>query len=312
MNEDDVFSALVGGAPSDASKQQALAQTLRGQNKMGQVLSLTGDRVLGPYGKGMQDAAMHSAQGVAGDREKAATLAETKAYRDASALQAQNALAEEKRWHDMQQTMLGDKLDMALQIKQGKAGKPLSASAQKELEAQGDTLSGINDALNSFKPEYAGTGLPGGRSLANTIAGNVPALATQNAKDAQNWWANYNRVFSLPEIHRLFGARFTAPEQERFSKAHITENMTPEQIQQNLPQLKSQFQRMMARRLHDYASQGYDVGDVASQFQVGPEMAAEPQGATSAGMKYLRSVRQPQAQSPDPTQMGDLFSGFSQ
>ena len=67
----DIYSALVGGAPTSADQQQALAQALRRQNILGTMMQISGDRGAAPAGERLSEEAQQGAQSIQQGREKA-------------------------------------------------------------------------------------------------------------------------------------------------------------------------------------------------------------------------------------------------
>ena len=307
--DEDIYAAMIGGAPTTPERQAALARNLRTQEAMGQILQLSGDRVLAPFGEQLATRAQTGAGQIASERERERTAMMMEQYRAA------------------QEKNMTDKLISAMQIAAGRnltakevaqlrgeyqveaagvkaAGKPggkaLTNAQQKELSNFGDALDAITQAQNTFKPEYAKLMAPGGRPLANWLAAG--GIGTQGMKDAQNWWSFYNRNFTLNEIHRLFGARFTAPEQQRFKEAHINENMDYNQSMDKLQSIQDQQRRMISRRLDEWESQGYNVNDVREQMGITREMSAHQPSGTAApaggagGSAIVPPARMPEQQ----------------
>jgi hypothetical protein len=323
MGDDDIYSALVGGAPTDKTRQMALANSLRNKDLQGQVYSLTDDPTISAYGKGQLKAAMEGGQDVQQSREAQATLAETQEYRRAQAAQAQAALAETRRWHNMVNDISQQKVDTAAD--KADAGKPIPQADRKQLEAMGTSISGIQNSLSNFKDSYAGTMLPGGRPLANTLS-RMGVNLTSNQQDASDWFSDYNRSYSLPALHAQFGARLTPPELAKFDAAHIGENMNPDQIRGRLTSVLETGKGGIARYLDDLEGNGFSPKAIATlreQYGVargmgaptsggvtpqgtlfpatrgggsGPPPAAVPSagGAGAAGDSYLQRLRQQQ------------------
>jgi hypothetical protein len=50
---DDLYSFLIGSAPTDPQKQKTVADQLRRRRSFGELGALTGDRVLQPFGQGL-------------------------------------------------------------------------------------------------------------------------------------------------------------------------------------------------------------------------------------------------------------------
>lgn len=102
MGDDDVLSALVGGAPTDQQKQAALIQALRGQQQAATLAQMTGDRVLSPFGSNLSRQVQQQAENIGTARQRAAALAEEQAFHQATTEHEQAALEETIRQHNLE------------------------------------------------------------------------------------------------------------------------------------------------------------------------------------------------------------------
>ena len=105
----DLFSALIGGTPTDPDQQAALAQALRGQSLLGTLYSATGDSPLGPIGKQLTQGALAQADSLGQNRMAAARQTSEDAFRQAQMAnmtaeqqQQQAQLAETVRQHNLE------------------------------------------------------------------------------------------------------------------------------------------------------------------------------------------------------------------
>lgn len=316
----DQFDALVSGSSGDPEQQRALAQALRRQSALGQMMQLTGDRTIAPAGESQQQDAVKQAGQIGSERQAQARLSQTLALQQASQ-------AEEVRNHNMenQRSLENNKnnadtrkaindqnsairqqmADIAQQNADQKGaakaqGKPVPDGEFQKLAAMQDSVSSVTDAKNSFRPEYAGTGLPGGRNATNWLASNVPGVVTQNAQDANNFWQNYGRGFTLDEMHNKFGARLTKTEMDRFEQFHINPNMDPATISKNLDQIQSFLVNKLGRRVDELKAGGYS-GD---QLDLVDPRKSLPTGAPAAPKtgadKYRAQAAAPPVAAPAP------------
>lgn len=309
QDPNDLYSTLVGGAPTDPQRQMALAAALRNQNTLGQLGVASGDRVLSPLGKSLSAGAQSGAQDIAQEREKQQGLDTESHYRDIqeehwknqNEYQKQKDAADNANKLTIAKLLSQNKLDVQDEKNKAKAdsgGMKLPASSIKDLEALRDTAMDVDESNNLFKPGYGGTSIPGGRPLANTLA--QMGMGTDNSKSAQNWWAQYGRNFTLDEMHRRFGARLSPQEMSRFEKYHIDPNMTDEQIQQNLGQISGFFHNMVQTHVNDFQKGGYNQGMLQAILSSSKGSTQAP----SAGDKYLQAVKSggqvPTATQPQP------------
>lgn len=244
---EDIYSDIVGEPVSDRERLMMLAQKLRKQQQIGQLGQITGDRVLAPMGAGMVQQAGEQAEslGKRGEQARYRKYQETASSkmdereRAEQAWREKNAIAE--RAHRERLEAMGN----AAMIKA--AGIRADASADKTKKYKSMTVKQVEDLTNqyvdaenmgeirkSFDDTYAGYKVPGARRLSNAMAANTPFLATQSQEDAQNWWATFNQIYTLPDRNELFGATLTDNEQAEWKRNAINENMTAKQIKDRL------------------------------------------------------------------------------
>lgn len=324
--EDDIYSALIGGAPTDPQRQAMLAAQLRNQANQGRFLQLSGDRVIAPFGQQMESEAMKGATGVAGEREREANLRMMQEYRIA---QEANMVDKIRAMYGVQ-GMKGDVARDVANIRaeaseygadvRGQGTHKLAEGERKELNQFADSVESLRGIIQDFKPQYAGTG----RGMKNWIA--QYGLGPKDWQEAQDWWARYNREFSLNEIHRLFGARFTQPEQTRFEAGHVNANMQADQVMEKLQSIEPHILNQVRGRLYDY--QGYNdpfIGNVATRLGVNdfPQQVPTPTGKAphgaassfpsgSAAAPYSMSSAPGAAPTAPAPSVGDRVKGYLQ
>jgi len=109
--------------------------------------------------------------------------------------------------------------------KGGKGGKD---------EAKGTGM--INMLADAFTDDYANPafGIPMAGDLSNYAAAESPILANANMKDRQNWWGNFERFWSMPIRHDMFGSALTNTEKAIWKSASINPNMDADTIKAKL------------------------------------------------------------------------------
>lgn len=150
-----------------------------------------------------------------------------------------------------------------------------------------DTLTGFERAVEAahssaqgFKPEYVGSL---GVGTVNRALGDYSPVATDTQREGAKWWKAYD-FSQLEEMHKLFGSALTAPEQERWKKATIDENMNADQVRANL-----QTRAELSAKMYNAARERYStligpkVGEVflpyTSPFQTKEAPAPSPNAA---------------------------------
>jgi hypothetical protein len=324
----DQFDAMIAGAPTDQEHQQALAQALRRQNILGQMASVTGGD-FAPIGKELQQSAQTSAEHIAAERDRQNALQQQQLYHQQemdqqnrfhqdtvqhqnSELSQQRAIANMTDARDRAATASNDALRRDLMAERGQqqqeleaqkaadraeaqahGGKPIPDGEFQKLSSFRDALDSVTQAKNSFQPQFSGSGMLTSRPLENAIASNLPGLASQNMKDANNWWQMYGRGFTLDEMHNKFGARISPTEQAMFEKVHINPNMDGKQIAQNLDQIGTLSARKLAERLNSLEAAGFNK-DQINEFR--KSLPGDPQGQPGSppqpGDKWIEQAKQ--------------------
>lgn len=131
-------------------------------------------------------------------------------------------------------------------------GKPLTSPMNKEFGTLGDQRAQVQNAVASFKDEFASRGVMGfGAGLTNTIDRNLVG------SDAAKWWQSYDRYKNVVR-NDLFGASLTAGEQAAFDAADITPGMNAETIKSNLALQQSILDGALGRRARSAVAQGFN------------------------------------------------------
>lgn len=346
MAGDDIYSALVGGVPSDPEKQAALAAYLRQQANQGRILQASGDRVLGPMGEQMTAGAGSQAEELARARQAQDQFKMMQAYREA---QADNMAAKVGATIRGQDVSAGAKKDVAniqggtardveaqraaaqieaarIKAEQAAAAKqkppkPIPEATRRQIDDAVNSMTGVEQAQATYRKGFGGTG----RNAENWVSANVPLLASKNMEDAQNWWANYGRQFTLPELKATIGLRHNQYMQGVFESYHLNPNMEDKQIVGNLGQIHDQVVGRVSRQVQALQKQGYDITGYerflgGKSAPAGTGTPTPPQETTAPALRHLRPPQgqpapgpQPQAPNPQvrPTPpVGNLFTGM--
>jgi len=276
----DIYSAIVGEPPTEREKLDALAKKLRGRSMVGQLGMLTGDKVLAPMGQGIGAQAEAQAEKIGSFQARRRELEAQEAMRAASALERAKE-AEINRQHDLSmlgqrqsfdasQSALSRALDKELaQIKAKDGGEDytdLKFNDVRKLTADVAEADAISGVISNFKDEYAGTGLPGGRAISNWAASK--GYGDKETKDAQKWWADWDRAYTLPVRNEMFGAALTATEQAAWEKANISPDMTPAQIREATATIEKIKRDVLARERETLKSAKFNPKQVDTAFGV--------------------------------------------
>lgn len=228
----DIFESLIGPAPNDPQKLQAVAEALRQRQNMGTVGAITGDKVLAPVGQSMMSGADQYAKQMQDTRQKDADNAQTKAYQDAQLGHMGQVLKETIRNNnlDYAAAMANTNADMFKTTMSGQKFPKLTNPDRTKLEKASNVYTGVTDLIAGFKPEYTQKIGPVVSGLPNALA--AVGIGTKGSKEAADWWAGWRQMYTMGERNQLFGATLTPAEQKSWAQNDINPNMDPEQIKQ--------------------------------------------------------------------------------
>lgn len=274
---DDIYSALIGEGAGDGQKAALIAAALRRRNEMGQLGMITGDKMLAPVGKGLASSADQYAEQMQQIRQQGNRQAATDSYQTGQLRHMDETLAETKRNNDLDHQYQME-MARAAGIRADKAGTggklpKLRQGDIKELQALSESI-GIVDGLDNFMKnggkfgavEVAGLPMPGMRTFTNYAAskgfGSDEDKATFLAK--QNW----DKLYTLAERNRLFGATLTANEQKAWSDASPSSGQTDKQISAALPIMRKLFEHRMQSKASGLAKEGYNPAALADYTDI--------------------------------------------
>lgn len=283
---DDLYSSLIGGAPSTAEQQKAIVDQLRRRRSFGELGALTGDRVLQPFGQSLMKDADQYASDIQGTRQKDIDNAQTQQYQTGQLGHMASALAETTRNNDLEHQDRQDQIAAMLEAAgiraRAKAGVPkkMTDNTRNSILATVDAYSGIDNLMKTFKPEYTQKLGAGPQSqLVNSLARY--GIGSSGAKEAQDWWAAWNEIRTLPERNRLFGATLTPNEKSEWEKVDINPSMGQDQISKAATRIQKILQRHAQNRARGMVSEGYDPEMIGEYYQdLLPGMDSDQSDAT--------------------------------
>lgn len=275
----DLYQALIGAAPTDLQQQAELAAQLRRRRSFGELGSLTGDRVLQPFGQGMIKQADEYAKELQGTRQKDIDNAQTKAYQD-SQLAHMKALEEiTKRGQDLdhQYRMLMAAASMQKAENSG-VQKPakLTYADRNKLENMSSLIRSAEDTIGGFQDDYAQKLGAGPQSrLPNALS--ALGMSTDDMDKSANWWAQWKLLYTLPQRNATFGATLTPHEKAAWDEADINPSMKPDTIRDRVGKVLKIVRNKGALMNKTYTTQ-YGKELISDYDLPGTEDLIQPQG----------------------------------
>lgn len=276
---EDLYEQLISGAPQQA-QIPAIVEQLRKRRMMGELGQLSGDKVLAPFGQNMSRQADSYAEQIQGVRQRDADNAQTKAYQDAQiahqdavlrqTMARDNATAEHQRRAD-EAARLRAEAAMERARKTGSA-RPLTPQVIKDLNDTRQQTDKITALKSSFKDEYARKGVPGGRTLSNTMARF--GVGGKDDKEAFEWWRQFQMDFNILARNQMFGATLSTNEKSSWDRAVAGEEMTSGQIKDILGTMERWYTKNLDDKAATYAM-SYNPEQVAVAIGKEPR-AAQP------------------------------------
>lgn len=270
-----LYDVLLGEAPKDADKAAATAAALRRRRAFGELGVLSGDRVLSDYGRGAVSQADDYAKQIQQTRQQDIDNAQTKSYQDSQVGHMGSVLQESIRAANMRDATTRRGQDLALLAAQARAraaNKPpkLTVSDRRDLTEGAGLVGNMQDLLSSFKDDYAapqvfGKSVPGARPLSNTLS--AMGLGSKDMDEAQKWWAASDRLYTLFNRNKMFGATLTTNEMKAWAEANASKNMKPEQIKTMLNDILRVANEELTSNVAGFEAGGYDPEQLAAFTQ---------------------------------------------
>ncbi len=246
----DLYSALIGSAPNE-EEQKAIVAALRRRRAFGELVALTGDSVLQPFGKGQLESADAAAEQLQTTRQADVDDAQTKTYQTGQLEHMGSLLSESIRAQNMDDatTRRGQDMNLleaALRAERAGAAPKVPRLRVSDIKGLQDLAQDVGsmEGIEKFikdggkfgAVEYMGMPVPGARSLKNALA----ARGFGSREDKQAFMAKqaFDRLYTLGARNRLFGATLTSNEQTAWENANPSTRQTDEQIAEAIPVLR--------------------------------------------------------------------------
>lgn len=142
-------------------------------------------------------------------------------------------------------------------------GRAVPDSTAKRVEGAVAIRETLDNALSSFRDDYAGNTVTGG--LENTLQGYF-GTGTPGQRD---WWANFRQIDNQIR-NDLFGSALTATEKAAYEATTISERMAPAEVRRNLQRRAAIIKRALARQQNFLKKNGYEAEAVDALFGADP------------------------------------------
>lgn len=286
----DLYSSLIGEAPSDKEKAAEVAAALRRRRSYGELGMLTGDKVLGRFGQGLVKQADDYATQLQDTRQHDIDDRQTKTYQDAQVGHMGQVLEESKRARNMADATARRGQDLSYEAALARAvaaqkkattqkAPKFTVSDRRDLQEASSLVANTKELLSEFKPEFGATkvmgmNIPGGRALSNAVAAH--GYGDKGMDAAQSWWAKSERLYTLFNRNKLFGATLTSNEMRAWEQANATKDMKPEQIQKFLGDIVDHAGKELAANVDFFSSGGYNPDQISAITQRSNEARTLP------------------------------------
>lgn len=170
-------------------------------------------------------------------------------------------------------TRRGQDLDLlAAYARSGGQDKPpkLTVADRRDLTEGAGLVGNVRGLMKSFQDRYAapqvfGKSIPGARPLANTVS--AMGLGTESMDEAQQWWAESDRLYNLFQRNKLFGATLTSNEMKAWAQANANKNMKPAQVKAMLQSILDVAEKELGSNVSGFLEGGYDEGQINALTQ---------------------------------------------
>ena len=260
--------ALIGAAPTEEQKQRLIAQLLSGRRSVGQLGAISGDRQLAPFGANMVNQADRYAEQLQQIRQNDIDDKRTQGYYDGQLGHMGRTASETERHNKELERLRGEEIAAGLEEARIRAEtgpgsrRKMTDSTRNGIRETLGAYEGAKGLYGTFKDEYVQKYGAGPQSLLPNYAAQYGLTIAPGAKEAQNWWAAWQELRTLPERNRLFGATLTDNERREWTKADINAAMGPEQVKTAVLRIMKIMQDKARQNARIMMADGFDAEDI--------------------------------------------------
>ena len=270
------YDMLFGG-PTEEERSRARVNQLRRREAFATLGALSGDPVLGEWGRGEMGNVREQAQALRKARQEAMRPRPTGtpgwmysqnqgAYQLPGYAEQQEAQAAAKREHELNKM----RLEAELEGEEGPEYRNLPASMIPKESAQVDMIVKTQGLLDRFQDDFTQPWGPGPQSnFPITLARQgieVPTKGDATSIEAQSWWADWKKFHEMVTKHEFFGAALTPTEQKAWEEANVGPEMDPKVIRDRISTALEVSREAALQREKVYEAEGYKPGTLEAFF----------------------------------------------
>lgn len=125
-------------------------------------------------------------------------------------------------------------------------GSLKTSSERKRFEEIGGELAVAGAMKDTYKDEYGPT-VPGSGNIENFIGNYLPD--EWDLAERADWFADFEKFYSMPKRHNIFGSAFTKVEQEAWNRANFSPNTQPEVVHNRLRTIEAMAKRLAEKQV---------------------------------------------------------------
>ena len=289
---------MLFGAPTEEEKARAMVNQLRRREAFATLGAMSGDPVLGEWGRGEMGNLREQAGALRKARQEATKAERCRPSGTPGFMMCGNevvpmegyaaqreAEAAAKRKHELNKMRLGAELEG----EEAPEYRKMTHSMVAKESPQVDMVIRMQNMLNDFKDDYTQLWGPGPQSgFPLTLARQgieVPTTGKEGNIEAQSWWADWQKFYEMVERHEFFGAALTPTERQAWEAANVGPEMGGPVIRERIQGAVRALRDAVKRREKVYRAEGYNpealdrlfegVGEVKQE-----ETAEAPQKST--------------------------------
>jgi hypothetical protein len=292
----DNINALLGMGLSPQDDMTALANSLRGEQGMGDYYSMSTLAPISQLGKTMQGRSTDAAnRGGVLKQSMLKQAADEERRQAALTLAAANRDQDYKRGLERDTKLQENRVSLA---KTKAAMKPKkvdefetgTGSERQKFEKMAEDAMVQQSIFKGFDPEYANSftdpisgdqieGFPFVGELENTLSRVAPILTSEKQQAKAKWWSDYRKYYENIERHGLFGSALTAGETGIWKASNINENMTKEQVQAGLDKMNEVIEMKKKHAQDVNLSKNWSPNYVNTTLGIDAELQGQEQAA---------------------------------